>query len=238
MDCCSPWSIVQFQNAAGKAGSAFWKYQMPAMKWWSAVHAEVIINLSIKQKSWLHKLLIFFSSVGASGSNFLVLAPTWKGPASTNKWCAVLCCLGASTVVLLKLQWSIWHVIATSINVICNICMMHIYGIAAGQWDLILRGCRQRDFRLGKPFQGSLFPTSSMPNRATFSRSSLLLPTLPMRSCSTSVQHNALHSSISEKCYYISLPRNCIRGSKSISYITQSCIDNLWQWHWDWSQKY
>ena len=68
--------------------------------------------------------------------------------------------------------------------------MMHIYGIAAGQWDLILRGSRQRGFRLGRHYQGFLFPTSSMPNRATFARSSLLLPTWPMRRSSTSVQHN------------------------------------------------
>ena len=171
------------------------------------------------KKSWLHKLLIFFSSFGASGSEFLVLAPL--GQVALNFWYLlqlgrdlqaqtndVLCC-----AVLVQVQSCCWNYngqsgiwlppVSMSFATSCTYwgtfarcyIMMHIYGIAAGQWDLILRRSRQRGFRLGNPFRGFLFPTSSMPNRATFSRSSLLLPICPMRRSSTSVQHNGEDSS-------------------------------------------
>ena len=120
--------VVHFENIRRLP----WNGGLLCMQRWLSTWAS-IEKILTPQASYLLLLLwgkwlwIFGTcSFGASGSEFLVLAPTWKGPASTNKWCAVLCCLGASTVVLLKLQWSIWHMIATSINVICNI--MHILG--------------------------------------------------------------------------------------------------------------
>ena len=131
MDCCSPWSIVQ-NAAAGQAGRAFWKYQTPAMKWWSAVHAEVIINLSIKQKN--PDSTSFLSSSPPLGQvgliSWYLLQLGRDLQAQTKNW-AVLCCLGARDV-----QSCCWNyngqsghsnhhsMTATSINVICNI--MHI----------------------------------------------------------------------------------------------------------------
>ena len=109
--------VVHFENIRRLP----WNGGLLCMQRWLSTWAS-------KKKSWLHNLLLLLLLWGKWLwlSHFLVLAPTWKGPASTNKWCAVLFCLGASTAVLLKLQWSIWRMIATSINVSCN--SMHIYG--------------------------------------------------------------------------------------------------------------